>query len=51
LDFFFVLETNAEFTKRLKEDKKYLSKGDIGGSRRTRSRKFLEEFYYIAIAL
>jgi hypothetical protein len=38
---FYILEQDQEFSKRLKEDRKYLSKGSNGSNRRTRSRKFI----------
>ncbi len=45
--YFSVLGGNAEFSKRLKEDRKYLSKGSSGDNRRTRSRKFrIQSMHY-----
>jgi len=39
--FFCIIEADPQFSKRLKEDRKYLSKGSNGADRRTRSRKFI----------
>lgn len=38
---FIVLETNVEFSKRLEEDRKFISKDTKSEARRTRSRKFI----------
>jgi len=38
---FFIIEADPELSKRLKEDRRYLSKGSNGADRRTRSRKFI----------